>query len=1049
MSDQHNEFKTGNICRIYIKDFLTFDEVEVRPKPHLNFIMGPNGTGKSTILCAICICLGGKPAVTGRGKEVTDYIKNGKDTAILVTEIFVEGNSPNVIIKRQFGRDKKNVWFLHDKEVSKKVIETKISSLNIQVDNLCQFLPQDRVANFAKMNCIQLLEATEKAVGDASLFEQHDLLRSSGDKMKDLAAKVKELESQLDIAVKKNARLKDAVKNHELKNKLEEQIKELQTKKLWVLFHMKREKHVSLKSSLSNQKAALDKKRSELEPARKKIEKVKKDMSEYKDNIHNKTAFAEKKRKDVEKLHKSYQQLEEALQDAQREYSGREQEEQQRMRELSDYRKQLDVLLVQLNNLPQVNDEETKKRLMELTQHIKEASQSLVRLESQDEEAVNTRKECEREISSMERKLHGLKDVKNQRFELLNKTNGDAYRAAKWLESNTDRFSARVHPPICTELNIKDPKCAKYVEDRISNQDLVAFVCESKEDMNLFKELMDNQKMRVNVVHSSPANMAQFQPKIPIENLREFGFLKYMIDVVDAPAAILSYLCRNYSIHRIPIAENADFDRVPVQLPYFYIGGERYSKSQSRYDKEWSTSIYPVKEARLLHITLDTQHILQLQETIRKSHDRIADAEEQLKQNKTEEHELSKNLEVLRNEKRVLLCRKDERHQLEQRIANKKNQIARHERGSINLEAEKAKMTKKIKETIIMMIGIMAEQKKRMEVLAEVAVEHFRLVTQAAVTRTSLQTLEEDLVSSGQALTALQGTIENLLREQNAAKADANSTLQELLQSLGITDWKNITNEMREKYNNSNLEETEQQLHQLAAHRDCLTTANDSEVKEYRQREQEVISLQQRLEEAKNKAGNHHDALEESRTRWLPRIQELTENISNNFSSFMARLGCAGEVLLDVGDEDDFRTYGIKIRVRFRDSDRLRELTAQHQSGGERAVSTALYLLALQSLTSVPFRCVDEINQGMDPINERRMLNMLVKTVAAEESSQYFFVTPKLIPDMEYNKYVNVMVVFNSQTMLPHRKFNLRKILQRRQNSAGKRTWPPPPLTVE
>ncbi|ROT82127.1 hypothetical protein C7M84_024713 [Penaeus vannamei] len=118
-----------------------------------------------------------------------------------------------------------------------------------------------------------------------------------------------------------------------------------------------------------------------------------------------------------------------------------------------------------------------------------------------------------------------------------------------------------------------------------------------------------------------------------------------------------------------------------------------------------------------------------------------------------------------------------------------------------------------------------------------------------------------------------------------------------------------------------------------------------------------------KLEGAQNTAGNHHNALEDSRTRWLPRIRELTENISNNFSSFMARLGCAGEVLLDVGEEDDFRTYGIKIKVRFRDSDRLRELTAQHQSGGERAVSTALYLLALQSLTSVPFRCVDEINQ--------------------------------------------------------------------------------------
>lgn len=40
---------------------------------------------------------------------------------------------------------------------------------------------------------------------------------------------------------------------------------------------------------------------------------------------------------------------------------------------------------------------------------------------------------------------------------------------------------------------------------------------------------------------------------------------------------------------------------------------------------------------------------------------RIADAEEKLKQNKTEEHELTKNLEKLRNEKRVLHCRKEER----------------------------------------------------------------------------------------------------------------------------------------------------------------------------------------------------------------------------------------------------------------------------------------------------------------------------------------------------------------------------------------------------
>lgn len=42
--------------------------------------------------------------------------------------------------------------------------------------------------------------------GDASLSEQHELLRSSGDRMKDLRVRVQELEAQLDMAIKKNAR---------------------------------------------------------------------------------------------------------------------------------------------------------------------------------------------------------------------------------------------------------------------------------------------------------------------------------------------------------------------------------------------------------------------------------------------------------------------------------------------------------------------------------------------------------------------------------------------------------------------------------------------------------------------------------------------------------------------------------------------------------------------------------------------------------------------------------------------------------------------------
>ena len=52
--------------------------------------------------------------------------------------------------------------------VSLSQVEETVAALNIQVGNLCQFLPQDKVADFAKMTQQQLLESTEKAVSDVS-----------------------------------------------------------------------------------------------------------------------------------------------------------------------------------------------------------------------------------------------------------------------------------------------------------------------------------------------------------------------------------------------------------------------------------------------------------------------------------------------------------------------------------------------------------------------------------------------------------------------------------------------------------------------------------------------------------------------------------------------------------------------------------------------------------------------------------------------------------------------------------------------------------------
>lgn len=62
------------------------------------------------------------------------------------------------------------------------------------------------------------------------------------------------------------------------------------------------------------------------------------------------------------------------------------------------------------------------------------------------------------------------------------------------------------------------------------------------------------------------------------------------------------------------------------------------------------------------------------------------------------------------------------------------------------------------------------------------------------------------------------------------------------------------------------------------------------------------------------------------------------------------------------------RLKGMRLRVQV--------LAPGRQSGGEKSVSTIMFLLSLQNITETPLRVVDEINQGMDQTNERKVFQV-------------------------------------------------------------------------
>ena len=116
-----------------------------------------------------------------------------------------------------------------------------MKSLSIQLDNLCSFLPQDRVQDFAKMDSIHLLKSTEQSIDNergGQLSEKHERLIELKDEVTKLQKKLTKSDESLRIEVQHNVQLENEVRAFQDREKMQKDIEQLEGKKLWLLFQI-------------------------------------------------------------------------------------------------------------------------------------------------------------------------------------------------------------------------------------------------------------------------------------------------------------------------------------------------------------------------------------------------------------------------------------------------------------------------------------------------------------------------------------------------------------------------------------------------------------------------------------------------------------------------------------------------------------------------------------------------------------------------------------------------------------------------------------------
>jgi structural maintenance of chromosomes protein 6 len=152
--------ENGIIESVTCINFMCHNKFHISLGPLINFIIGFNGSGKSAILTAITLCLGGKANSTNRGGSLKAFVKEGRESATLIVKLKNGGYGfqqetygDSIIVERHFTKTGSSGFKL--KGATGRVISTKKADLEeicdyfaLQIDNPMNVLTQDMSRQF-------------------------------------------------------------------------------------------------------------------------------------------------------------------------------------------------------------------------------------------------------------------------------------------------------------------------------------------------------------------------------------------------------------------------------------------------------------------------------------------------------------------------------------------------------------------------------------------------------------------------------------------------------------------------------------------------------------------------------------------------------------------------------------------------------------------------------------------------------------------------------------------------------------------------------------
>ncbi|UZJ52289.1 hypothetical protein CBS101457_001609 [Exobasidium rhododendri] len=1019
------EAEMGVIEKISLTNFMCHDRLEVRLGSKLNFVIGHNGSGKSAILTAITIALGGKATATSRGNSLKSFVKEGKQAAIV--EVTLKNQGPEafrykeygdkIIVERMIRADGTGSWKTKDHmnrivSVKREELNAICDHANIQVDNPMNILTQDAARSFLSgSHSDEKYQFFLRGTQLAQLASEYDIVQANMQRIRlavgrgeealpALAEKAREANSQLEV-LQRARNQKD-------------QIQTLRSEIVWAYVAEKEDEWEEVLLRSERQTNRRKKVESELAKCKEEEEKHEATISEFEqktgENAERETPLL-LKMKELKEQERLYHR---EIVNAQQEKST-----------LNDQYKRLKLQIDGLLHRIEVETRRSKdgnhgKRTALLNQQRQDELEKK-KLEKEEADEKDRSGEYDREVGQIDREI-SLLEGKRDHYRSILSHNESLLRRMEGVKTNRltafgqnipvllnlidreTRWRQKPVGPIGNHVKLTDGKWAPVLESVLGNT-LNGFCVTSAHDRNLLQEL----KRRANCVEipiltgsdeafdysggEPESNVLTILRVLQIEN----GFLtRQLINAVHIEqSALVTARVEGDRLMRKKLRNvKACFSMDMYRLGGGNVGSSTQSLQSHNGPPRLSMDIEgQAREAREKqrdaqeHVIGITREIETYQlrrnaalESRRESRQRIPAIQRQARQKHAEIERIDEEL------------REDEPTNIAALVEAKKD-----------AELEQEKIQEKI-QTVLETIDF---NEKKMKPFNEERLKmKAKVETMQEQSKTLIPMLEEAAKSRLQAHKSglyRQAQLEEAITKEEDLKASAKTLENEVTSRTKRAEehCERVPTTKSSKEYEKEIESVEQQI--LAATR---LHGQDPEAVTLlvKQCSADFQKAQADIEVLKEVYADLKEAVDIRLRKWRLFRRTISVRAKNSFAHYLNNRGYNGNIHFD------HNKGTLKLSVQTDETSGPRpEKDPKSLSGGEKSFSTVSLLLALWESIGCPIRCLDEFDVFMDAVNRKISMSMMIEAARGANGVQYVLITPQAMSNVNLGSDVRVI----------------------------------------